>query len=316
MSAPRPAMFGTLSLRPNSLTQYVCIGWSGMTHSHLRMNYHMSTISQSNESDCSSDSGIAIADELPSVVLVSSDMMQSVRISDVVAASGGRAVSLDVRDALETVDRLQPVLILIDLGSDGDWRQLIRRSKLRPHTRHIPIYAYGSHVDASTLRAAREAGADHAWARSRMADELVQVVQRYVNPPVRHPDGWDDDVSDLARAGIEEFNRGDYFEQHELLEAAWLAEQRPIREMYQGILQVGLACYQIERGSWTGAMKMLGRGLPKLCDLPEVCQGIQIGDLRTQAERIRRDLTSLGPDRLYEFDKDRFPKIKLDSPAQ
>ena len=269
------------------------------------------SVSQPNSSDSSADSNLVQSDDLPSVVVMSSDMMQSVRISDVVQASGGRALVLDGRDVLEAVDRYQPVLILVDLGTDGDWEQLIRRSKLRPHTRHIPVYAYGSHVDASTLRGARKAGADLAWARSRMTEELVGVVQRYVNPPLRYPEGWDDELSDLARAGIDEFNRGDYFEQHELLEAAWIAEDRPIREMYQGILQVGLACYQIERGSWAGAMKMLGRGLPKLRGLPEVCQGIQLDALRAQADGMRRDLIELGPDRLEEFDKDRFPKIEL-----
>ncbi len=121
---------------------------------------------------------------------------------------------VDAADAVEAVDRSLPVLVLIDLAVDGDWATVIRRCKLRPHTRQIPIYAFGSHVDAATLRAAREAGADHAWARSRMMKELADVVSRYVNPPIRYPEGWDDVLSDAAKAGIAEFNRGEYFEQH------------------------------------------------------------------------------------------------------
>ena len=57
----------------------------------------------------------------------------------------------------------------------------------------------------------------------------------------------------LALKGVEEFNRGEFFEQHETLEMEWRAESRPVRQLYQGILQVGLACYQIERGNWPGA---------------------------------------------------------------
>ncbi|MCB0081439.1 MAG: DUF309 domain-containing protein, partial [Caldilineaceae bacterium] len=52
-----------------------------------------------------------------------------------------------------------------------------------------------------------------------------------------YPDGWNDTPSQPALQGLVAFNRGNYFEQHEYLEAAWIAEQRPIREMYQGILQ-------------------------------------------------------------------------------
>ena len=36
--------------------------------------------------------------------------------------------------------------------------------------------------------------------------------------------------------GVAEFNRGEFFECHESLEELWLAEERPIRSLYQGIL--------------------------------------------------------------------------------
>ena len=47
-------------------------------------------------------------------------------------------------------------------------------------------------------------------------------------------------------------------------ERAWMAESRPIRDLYQGVLQVGLAFLQIEQGNWAGALKMFRRGLPRL----------------------------------------------------
>jgi hypothetical protein len=91
-----------------------------------------------------------------------------------------------------------------------------------------------------------------------------------------------------------------------------MAEARPIREMYQGILQVGLAFLQIERDNWTGAIKMFRRGLPKLRGLPPVCQGVHVGVLREAAEAIHNEITALGPERLGEFDRTRFPKIVVD----
>ena len=45
--------------------------------------------------------------------------------------------------------------------------------------------------------------------------------------------------------GVEQFNRGEYFEQHETLELLWRAETRSVRRLYQGILQVGVAFYHL-----------------------------------------------------------------------
>jgi predicted metal-dependent hydrolase len=140
-------------------------------------------------------------------------------------------------------------------------------------------------------------------------EELVGLVERHVQPPVVYPEGWDAPLSDLARHGVEEFNRGEYFEQHEWLEKAWLAEPRPIRDLYQGILQIGVAFLQIERGNWMGAIKLLRRGLPRLRSLPPVCQGLDIAAFRATTEEIHAELLAFGPERMGEFDRGKLPKI-------
>jgi hypothetical protein len=253
----------------------------------------------------------------PAVVSLEADLFVSTRLEDVVRAQGGRSVVVETPEALvEAVDQHFPVLALLDLKTPGDWETAIRRCKMRPQTRQIPIYAFGSHVDVETLQRARRAGADHAWANSRMMAELVDVVDRHIHPRVRYPAGWDDALSDLARQGLEEFNRGEYFEQHEYLEEAWIAEPRAIRDMYQGILQVGVAFLQIERDNWAGALKMFRRGLPKLRTLPPICQGINVAEFRTVAEQIHVEISELGSERMAEFDRNRFPQIEYDgSPA-
>jgi hypothetical protein len=148
-----------------------------------------------------------------------------------------------------------------------------------------------------------------------MMEELPQLVARHLQPPVEYPEGWDAPLGELARQGIVEFNRGEYFEQHELLEQAWLAERRPVREMYQGILQVGVAFLQIQRNNWAGALKMFRRGLPRLRTLPPVCQGVRIAEFRTAAEAIHQEVAGLGAARLGEFDQGKFPRIDLEAPA-
>jgi predicted metal-dependent hydrolase len=102
-------------------------------------------------------------------------------------------------------------------------------------------------------------------------------------------------LPEIVRHGLERFNAGEYFEQHEILEHVWRAERRPVREIYQGILQIGVACYQIQRGNYAGALKMLRRGLAHLRRAPDRCQGIDIARLREDAQRLLHELERRGP---------------------
>jgi CheY-like chemotaxis protein len=249
------------------------------------------------------------------VVILEPDLFFSARIEDVVRARGGMPITVETPDAfVDAVDRYFPWLTLVDLNTPGDWETAIRRCKLRPHTRAVPIYAFGSHVEVDVLKRARQAGADHAWARSKMMEDLVDLVTRHLDPPVRRLDGNDEPLSKLAVAGLLEFNHREYFEQHEYLELAWMEEKRPIRDLYQGILQVGVAFLQIKRGNWHGALKMFRRGLPKLRDLPPVCRGVQVGKFRAAAEVIHAEISEAGPEGLTAFDQSHFPQIEFENP--
>lgn len=246
------------------------------------------------------------------IVSLEPDLFFATRIEDTIAALGGRSLVVETPEAfVAALDAYFPVLALLDLATPGDWQHAIQRCKLRPHTRSIPLYAFGSHVDTETLNAARRAGADHAWARSRMMGELAAVVQRHLNPPIAYPEGWDAPLPEFARQAIRLFNHGEYFEQHELFEKAWLEEARPVRALYQGILQIGVAFLQIQRNNWPGAIKLFRRGLPRLRTLPPLCQGVELAAFRSAAEAIHAEVMVLGAERLHEFDQRRFPQIRL-----
>jgi uncharacterized protein len=105
----------------------------------------------------------------------------------------------------------------------------------------------------------------------------------------------------LLLKGIEEFNEGHYWECHETLEQLWRAEPRPVRDLYQGILLVGVGIYHLERGNYAGAVKVLGRGLTQLEGLPEVCQGVRVLTLATAARRVYEEIVTLGPERMEKF---------------
>ena len=60
--------------------------------------------------------------------------------------------------------------------------------------------------------------------------------------------------------GIEEFNRGLYFECHETLEEIWLEEHGEDRKFYQGIIQVATGYLKWEQEVLIGAIKLTGGG--------------------------------------------------------
>lgn len=247
------------------------------------------------------------------VLALVTDLMFATRIADAIRAQGGQPVlaasAAEFRAGLER----WPVLILIDVHALPleVWSPEVQRAKVSPQSRLIPIYGFGSHVDTATLKAARQAGCDHVWARSRFVTELPNLVARQIDPPPTYPIGWDDQPSAAFLEGVALFNAGRFYEQHDVFEALWRADQRPIRDLYQGVLQIGVAFHQIGEGNYRGAVKMLRRGLLHLRPLPPVCQALDVARLRREARAIHDQVVALGPDRLGELDHRLAAGVKL-----
>lgn len=106
-----------------------------------------------------------------------------------------------------------------------------------------------------------------------------------------------------AAEGLRLFNEGKYFEAHEALEAAWLEERGNVRDLYRGILQVGVAYLHITRGNYDGAVKVYGRSLKWMKGWPAVCRGIFVEELRKDAERVNAEVKRLGKKRIGEFNR-------------
>jgi uncharacterized protein len=111
--------------------------------------------------------------------------------------------------------------------------------------------------------------------------------------------------------GIAQFNRGEYFEQHETLELLWRAETREVRKLYQGILQIGVAFYHLRRCNHHGTVYMLTRGANYLRPFAPACQRVHVAELLAQAARALTAVQTLGPDHLGEFDWSLAPRIVL-----
>lgn len=243
------------------------------------------------------------------VAALATDLFVATRIESAIRAAGANARMVDSSDGLWDAIERWPELVLIDL-STADWEAPVRRAKTLPQTRAIPIVAFGSHINTLALRSARQAGCDHAWARSRFFEELPRLLRDSLYPPTRFVPGWDEPPPPELLHGIEQFNAGEYWECHETLEGLWVAEPREVRDLYQGILQVGVAFHHLENRNFPGAIKMFRRGLPRLRGLPEVCQGVRVAELGDAARKVHDGALDLGPDRLSEL-SDAFPRISF-----
>jgi predicted metal-dependent hydrolase len=119
----------------------------------------------------------------------------------------------------------------------------------------------------------------------------------------------------LLVQGVDEFNRGEYFACHETLETLWKQERAPVRELYQGIIQVAVGCYHLQRGNYRGAVKLLERGLAHLRGFPPRCQGVYVGELIRSGERMLFALMELGPARLHRLDPRLIPRVEVHAHA-
>ncbi|MFC2031522.1 DUF309 domain-containing protein [Chloroflexota bacterium] len=110
--------------------------------------------------------------------------------------------------------------------------------------------------------------------------------------------------------GIEQFNRGEFYGCHDSLEALWMADTRPVRQLYQGILQIGVAFYHLQEGRPRPARVLLERGSGYLQQFQPRCMGVDVAGLLADSDRCLAQIKLLGPDCLEEFDWQSVPKIK------
>ena len=276
-------------------------------------------------------------DEQPWIVAFVADLLFSTRIEDVGRRLGYPVIVIENADQIgppdaEPLDRQfaehligrgaalidqlthwKPGLIIFDLGNSAvPWREWIPLITSVPATRRFPVLCFGSHVDVETMRVAKEAGAREVVARSRFVRDMQDLIQKYIfvidHEAIR--ESCQEPLSAEAIRGLEEFNRGEYFEAHESLEEAWKDDPTPGRELYRAVLQVAVAYFQIKRGNYKGAAKMFLRLRQWIEPLPDECRGVDIAQLRYSAAEVHQALLALGPERIGEFDHSLLKPVK------
>ncbi|GAB4398156.1 MAG: hypothetical protein OHK0052_21080 [Anaerolineales bacterium] len=206
---------------------------------------------------------------------------------------------------LNQITRRPPVLLLFDLSNAHiPWQTWLPILKTSPATRRIPIVCYGPHVRADWLQQAQTAGADAVLPRSRFVRTLPQILQQHIQPrdSVALDTACEQPLAERAIHGLQLLAAGAYFEAHEELEIAWQQDPTPARELYRAILQIAVAYLHIQRGNYNGAVKMLLRVRQWVAPLPDECRGVDVAQLRHNAEILYQHLTQFGAQNLHQLD--------------
>jgi CheY-like chemotaxis protein len=117
----------------------------------------------------------------PPGLLLSDDLIFTSRILGTARDLGFSFKSARSADSLEAMARQQtPHCVLLDLSNPGlNIQRLIQR--LREVCDPMPhVVAYGSHVDAETLRAGRDAGCDLVLPRSKFVEALPTALPEWM----------------------------------------------------------------------------------------------------------------------------------------
>jgi len=120
----------------------------------------------------------------PQGLLLSDDLLFTSRITATARALGLGVQVARAPEVLVGLARVRPPGgVLVDLHHGGlDLPGLL--TALKEACPVMPrVVGYGSHVDAATLRAARQAGCDLVLPRSKFVEELEAALPGWLSPP-------------------------------------------------------------------------------------------------------------------------------------
>ena len=190
------------------------------------------------------------------------------------------------------------------------------RSEHDPAGRHLPP-GDGDLPWPALIRAVAAAGYDgpmmieSVFRDSEALDRVRARLEPLIAAVARDGDPCDGPPPDGVLDGIRLFNARQFYEAHETLEHEWHAERRPIRRLYQGILQIGVGFHHARGGNQKGAVLLLTDGIEKASGFLPSCQGIDTARLVRESQACLNQIVELRPEGLPHFEWERVPTVHL-----
>ncbi|MFL5331086.1 MAG: response regulator [Gemmataceae bacterium] len=119
---------------------------------------------------------------MSTILLLSTDLMDTSKVRGAAQAQGVTVRTARTADSLaKLASESAPSLVIVDLGNPdlnlGTLMDSLRALPQRPR-----IVAFGSHVDAAALNAARSAGCDEVLPRSAFFQNVESEIPNWVTP--------------------------------------------------------------------------------------------------------------------------------------
>ncbi|HJZ91044.1 MAG TPA: DUF309 domain-containing protein [Gemmataceae bacterium] len=113
-------------------------------------------------------------------------------------------------------------------------------------------------------------------------------------------------------AGIDLFNRADYFEAHEVWEDLWHDTAGPDRRFYQGLIQAAVAVYHAGNGNVRGARRLVESGRRHMSVYNSPHLGLDVRGFWAALERALADFLTEPPVPEATLRHDQLPTIRLE----
>jgi predicted metal-dependent hydrolase len=118
-------------------------------------------------------------------------------------------------------------------------------------------------------------------------------------------------------AGIVLFNRGDFFEAHEVWETLWMEEHGPERPFYQGLIQAAVGLCHFCNGNVRGAVKLYRSSRDYMQRFGSPYLGLDQNAFWTHMDRCFAELLATDdPARGTPIREELIPEITLDPPPE
>ena len=117
-----------------------------------------------------------------------------------------------------------------------------------------------------------------------------------------------DKMSELFKRGLDEYDKGDYFEAHEAWEDLWSDYNFPDRKFVQGLIQLSVSFVHLGNGNLTGAKNLLKKCQQKFDDYNGIHREINLSDLKSSIEAVEIVYSELID--CKDFDWDLVPVLK------
>lgn len=108
-------------------------------------------------------------------------------------------------------------------------------------------------------------------------------------------------LHDSLKDALDLFNQQKWYEAHDAFEDIWNTVDGDERQIIQGILQVSVSQFHLEKGNFNGAIILLGEGLGRIRTRTNIDMGIDLESFCICLNKLLKKLHS--KDILHENDK-------------